>query len=311
MIFEAGDGVFGIDLYEAGQPFRSCAYLIRDQEPALVETGSARSLPKLLEGLEALGVSPAHLRHLVVTHVHLDHAGAAGHLMQLASQALLHCHQRAARHLIDPSRLEQGARAVYGDRLESLYGSLQPAPAARVIAQPDQSEVSLGHRRLIFYDSPGHAKHHTCIVDTHTRGLFSGDTVGIRYDPRFTGWDFVYGFPTTTPTDFDPGVMLETLSRLEALGLTRVYHTHYGVTAPAETAFAFSRRGVQAILALLAALPSTAGLDDIRRALEQAIRTDIARLGSPVPDLAPLALDLELNSQGIWGYWQKHRAAPA
>lgn len=308
MIFEVGDDIYGIDLFEEGRPYRSSAYLIRDTQLTLVETGSARSHEKLIEGLKELGVSPRDLCHVVVTHVHLDHSGGAGQLMALAPEATLHCHPRAARHLIDPSRLSEGARAVYGNGLDQIFGSLQPVPADRVVSHEEGTTLELARRQLIFLDTPGHAKHHTSVVDTGSRGLFSGDMVGIRYHPGYTGWPFVYGFPSTTPSDFDPDVMLKTLDRLQRWELSAVYHTHYGVTRPSADAFAFSRHGVEIIQSVMSGLSSDASLAEIQARLQAAIERDLKGKGRGTFSVTALALDLMLNSQGIRVYLQKRAA---
>ncbi|MCY0897444.1 MAG: MBL fold metallo-hydrolase [Firmicutes bacterium] len=307
-VFPVSDEIYGIDLFEEGRPGRSSAYLIRSREPILVETGSANSQEALWSGLAELGISPDDVRHVVITHVHLDHAGGAGQTMAKARHAVLHCHPRAARHLIDPARLEAGARAVYGPQLEAMFGPLEPVPADRVVTHEDESVLEVSDRVLRFYDTPGHAKHHTCVVDETSRGIFSGDTIGIRYVPQYTGWNFVYGFPTTTPSDFDPDVMLATLDRLEALNLRAVYHTHYGVTEPASTAFAFSRRGVRRIQELLRMLSGDSTLDDVVARLKGKMADDLAELGHPGQDISPLSLDILLNSQGILVYLQKRAA---
>lgn len=302
------DGLYTIDLHEEGRRERSSAYLILGKEPILVETGSARSHSALIEGLSELGVAPSDLRHIVITHVHLDHAGGVGQMMAAAPSARLHCHPRAAQHMIDPSRLEAGARAVYGEQLDEMFGALEPVAENRVVIHEDGSALDTADRELIFFDTPGHAKHHACIMDTATRGLFSGDTVGIRYQKAYTGWDFVYGFPTTSPPDFDLDVMLSTLDRLEALDLSRVYHTHYGVTDPASDAFDFSRRGVRAIQSMLPNLSAESSLAQVETALREAVQRDLATLGHPHTDVDPLGLDIMLNSQGILIYLQKKAA---
>ncbi len=307
-VFQAADNVLGIDLYEEGRPGRSSAYLIQCREPVLVETGSARSHDALLTGLAELDMRPEDIRHIIVTHVHLDHAGGVGQMMEVAPEAILHCHPRAARHMIDPSRLISGAKAVYGDQMESMFGSLKPVPQERVAIQTDETVLDTGDRELIFYDTPGHAKHHCCVVDSMSRGIFSGDTVGIRYTRVYTGWDFEYGFPTTTPSDFDPDVMLDTLDRLWNLNLSRVYHTHFGVTEPAQLAFDFSRRGVEAIKNFLPQLSTESSLEQVEATLRGAIANDLRKQGRPPVDVSALGFDVALNSQGILVYLQKRAA---
>lgn len=307
-VFLAADNIYGIDLFEEGRPGRSSAYLIPGVEPILVETGSAASHETLVSALAELEVMPQDLRHIVITHVHIDHAGGVGQMMAAAPDALLHCHPRAVRHVIDPSRLEVGVRAVYGDLLDRVFGLPTPVPAERVVAQQDQTAIETQDRTLIFYDTPGHAKHHVCIVDDRTRGLFSGDTVGIRYTPEYTGWNFDYGFPTTSPADFNPDVMLATLDRLESLGIARIYHTHYGVTDPAVRAFEFSRRGVGAVQSVIAASTAETPLEEVEQRLCRAVAADLAAQGHAECSVAPIRLDIGLNSQGILAYLQKKAA---
>lgn len=308
-VFAITPELFGIELLEGGQPGRSSAYFIAGRQPILVETGSYRSLASLMQGLTELGVAPGDLRHIVVTHVHLDHAGGVGHLMAMAPHALVHCHPRAARHLIDPTRLVAGAKAVYGDALETMFGEPKPVPADRVVIHGDKSTLQTGDRTLIFYDTPGHAKHHLCVLDQVTQGLFSGDTVGIRYDPAYTGWPFVYGFPTTSPADFDPAVMLASLDRLQSLNPSRVYHTHFGVSSPAEEAFAFTRQGVWAIQAIMAKWQEIPDIETVQTQLRAVIQADLRRIGYPV-DMAPLEPDILLNSLGMLAYGQKSVSPP-
>ncbi len=304
-VFEAAPNIFGIDLFEEDRPGRSSAYVILGKEPVLIETGSQKSHDALVMGLVELGVMPEDLRHIIVTHVHLDHAGGVGQMMARAPEALLHCHPRARRHVIDPSRLGAGARKVYGDKVDDIFGPLVPVEEDRVVPQEDGSALEVGDRTLVFYDTPGHARHHTCVVDQITQGLFSGDTVGIRYVPSYTGWNFVYGFPTTSPSDFDPDVMLTTLDRLQELDLTRVYHTHFGVTHPAAAAFDFSRRGTEAVARLIEQVSPAPSLGEVHEALSRVVKDDLSLCGHTVDNVAPLGVDIWLNSQGIFVYLQK------
>ena len=308
-VFEVGENLFVVDLFEGARPFRSSAYFIRGPEPTLIETGSSNGHTYLIDGLKELGYTPQDLKHIVVTHAHLDHAGGAGLMMQSAPDAVLHAHPRAARHLIDPSRLDAGTRAVYGNAMDALYGPLLPVPSDRVVVQEDGSVLELGNgRNLTFYDTPGHAKHHMCVFDNVTRGIFSGDTVGIRYWPQRTGWDFFFGFPTTSPSDFDPDVMLASLDKLERLNPEVVYHTHFGPTRPAAQAFDFSRRGVYAIQNIIAGLKDDADPSLVEQQLLEHMKHEVAHLAHPVEDFSELGLDINLNAQGIIVYMQKKKA---
>lgn len=305
---KVAENLYAIDLFEERHAGRSSAYVILGREPILIETGSANSHDALLTGLAEVGINPEDIRHIVITHVHLDHAGGVGQMMERCSAAILHCHPRAARHVIDPSRLVAGATSVYGSQLEEIFGPVVAVPKERVVTHEDESVLSTGDRELVFYDTPGHAKHHICVWDEATRGIFSGDMIGIRYQPAYTGWDFVYGFPTTTPSDFDPDVMWQTLDRLQALPVQRIYHTHFGVTEPAQEAFQFSRRGLGVIQRILPDLSVDTPLSDVIDALKAGVVDDLAALGHPSMDVAPLGLDIMLNSQGILVYLQKKAA---
>lgn len=307
-VIDYGSGIYAIDLYEEGKPFRSSAYLIKDEQLALIETGSANSHEALMRGLGELDVKPEDLDHILVTHVHLDHSGGAGQMMQASPKAVMHAHPRAAQHLVDPSRLISGTRAVYGEHADEMFGPLIPIEAERVVAEDDGGHLTLGRHTLSFYHTPGHAKHHMCIYDGTSTSLFSGDMVGMRYWPEYTGWDFVYGFPTTSPVDFDPDTMLASLDRMEQLHPASIFHTHFGETKPAAVAFDFSRRGVQYIRALIDQLPENPDYQMIQQALSQIIIQDARRQGHPVKNADPLALDIMLDAQGILVYIQKKQA---
>src|SRR5579875_3995035 len=155
-----GYDVWQIDLLEQQRPYRTAGYLIKDDKLTLIETGSGASHNALLAGLAALDVTPTDLSYVIVTHVHLDHAGGAGQLMEKATNAKLIVHPRGAKHMVDPTRLWEGAKHVYQERVTELFGSVQPIPESRVMVKHHGEELSIGQRTLTFFDSPGHAKHH-------------------------------------------------------------------------------------------------------------------------------------------------------
>jgi glyoxylase-like metal-dependent hydrolase (beta-lactamase superfamily II) len=218
-----GHEVFQIDTRMAGYEGITAGYLIRGERPCLVETGTAPSAPVVRDALARLGIGPGDLATVVVTHIHLDHAGGAGDIAIMYPRAQIVVHQRGARHLADPSRLMAGARAVYGDALDRFFGVLAPVPADRITALDDTGTVDLGGgRRLDSYYSPGHAKHHVGLVDSESGDLYTGDAAGV-YIPD-TG-DLR---PATPPPDFDLEVALGSLRRFAALQPTRLLFSHYG-----------------------------------------------------------------------------------
>jgi len=218
-----GHEVFQIDTRMAGYEGITAGYLIRGDRPCLVETGTAPSAPVVRDALAALGIGPADLATVVVTHIHLDHAGGAGDIAAMFPAAQIVVHQRGARHLADPSRLMAGARMVYGAALERLFGVLAPVPAERIVALDDTGTVDLGGgRRLDSHYSPGHAKHHVGLVDSDTGDLYVGDAAGV-YMPD-TG-DIR---PATPPPDFDLAAALASVRRFAALRPARLLFSHYG-----------------------------------------------------------------------------------
>ena len=230
-ITSLGHEVFQIDTRMAGYEGITAGYLIRSDRPCLVETGTAPSAPVVRDALARLGIGADDLATVVVTHIHLDHAGGAGDIAVMYPGAQIVVHQRGARHLADPSRLMAGARAVYGKALDHFFGVLAPVPADRITALDDTGTVDLGGgRRLDSYYSPGHAKHHVGLVDSDTGDLYTGDAAGV-YIPD-TG-DLR---PATPPPDFDLEVALGSLRRFAALRPTRLLFSHYGpVTDAAQT----------------------------------------------------------------------------
>ena len=218
-----GHGVFQIDTRMAGYEGITAGYLIRGERPCLVETGTAPSAPVVRDALTALGIGPGDLATVVVTHIHLDHAGGAGDIAAMFPAAQIVVHQRGARHLADPSRLMAGARLVYGRALERLFGVLAPVPAERIVALDDTGTVDLGDgRRLDSHYSPGHAKHHVGLVDSDTGDLYVGDAAGV-YMP-----DTGDVRPATPPPDFDLAAALASIRKFAALRPARLMFSHYG-----------------------------------------------------------------------------------
>jgi glyoxylase-like metal-dependent hydrolase (beta-lactamase superfamily II) len=197
----------------------TAGYLMAGPAPVLVETGSQTSVPTLLSTLAELGVGPHDLAAVVVTHVHLDHAGGVGDVASAFPDATVYVHELGARHLADPTRLVASAGRVYGDLLDSLYGRLSPTPAERIRALDDGDSVG----SLTAVHSPGHAKHHLALHDSVTGLLFVGDAVGVRLP------DVGVLRPATPPPDFDLDLALSSLRRFAARRPSALALAHYGV----------------------------------------------------------------------------------
>jgi glyoxylase-like metal-dependent hydrolase (beta-lactamase superfamily II) len=222
-ITDLGNDVFQIDTRMAGYEGITAGYLIRSERPCLVETGAGNSAPVVRDALTAAGIGPEDLATVVVTHVHLDHAGGVGDISAMFPNAQIVAHEKGARHLADPSRLMRSARMVWGAALDTLFGDLKPTDAVRIRAVEDVGTVDLGGgRRLESHHSPGHAKHHVGLLDSLTGDLYVGDAAGV-YIPETADLR-----PATPPPDFDLDSALASLERFRALRPSRLLFSHYG-----------------------------------------------------------------------------------
>jgi glyoxylase-like metal-dependent hydrolase (beta-lactamase superfamily II) len=227
-MLEYPGGVLTIDSGFMRDIMAACYLVEEDGEVAFIETGTNASVPRLLRALELRGWRPEDVRYVIATHVHLDHAGGAGQLMQHLPQAEFLVHPRGARHMIDPSRLEASVRMVYGDEhYDRTYGHLVPIPAERLREMPDGATARLGRRTFTFRDTPGHARHHFCVWDDATRGWFTGDTFGLSFRELDTE-NGAFIFPTTTPVQFDPEAAKASLDLLLEAEPEWMYLTHFG-----------------------------------------------------------------------------------
>ena len=223
-----GHGVFLIDTLYLRPGLAASHLVVDDGRAAFVDTGAAPAAPKLLAALDEIGIAREQVDYLFLTHVHLDHAGGAGQLMQALPNARAVLHPRGAPHLIDPTRLIAGSIQVYGEALyRQLYGELVPIPAERVIVAEDGQRLQLGRRTFEFVDAPGHARHHHCPVDLDHREIYSGDNFGICYR-EFDTDRGPFMLPTTTPVQFEPEVLHATIDRLLDYRPERIFQTHFG-----------------------------------------------------------------------------------
>jgi len=212
-----------------GRPAMAAVHLVVEGgRAAIVDTGHNDSVPRVLAALSDKGIGPEQVDWVILTHVHLDHAGAAGRLIERLPNALLTVHPRGARHMIDPGALFTATIAVYGEEFaRRVYGEIVPVPAERVVETPDEHRIRLAGRELRFLDTPGHARHHVCVVDSRSGHVFTGDAFGISYrEFDLDGRAMI--FPTTTPVQFDPDAMHRSIDRLLALRPPAVYLTHFG-----------------------------------------------------------------------------------
>lgn len=220
-----------IDDYDLQHEERTGTYVLLGDEITLIETCAAPSLPHLLNGLQQLRINLADVKNIIVTHVHLDHAGGAGLMMEKCPNATLFVHSRGARHMINPTKLIQGAKAVYGDSFDELFNPILPIPEKQVHIVQDGETLQISEKRVLtFYDTPGHAKHHISIHDSLTNGIFTGDTIGIYYRELAELGVELY-LPTTSPSQFQPNAMIAAKDRIRNMNVDSIYFGHYGASS--------------------------------------------------------------------------------
>jgi len=302
---EIADSLFCLDLRYNEIENHSSAYIIRDRATAIVETGTSHGVPVLLDALDTLSIRRNDVRFILVSHVHLDHAGGAGALLRECPGAQLVVHPSGARHLIDPEKLAASARAVYGPRFDRLFGELEPAPENRVLRMHEGMKLELGTRTLEFYDAPGHAYHHMIIHSPLDRGIFSGDAGGLLF-PAFNVGEFEYSIISTSPTQFDPILMKKTLARMESLKPLSLYYTHFGPSAQAPGHLARAAALVDAYIAMASSIPAVdSSLSSLIALLREFHHRELGAI--PGNGSLPVLLenDIELNARGLLYYMKK------
>jgi glyoxylase-like metal-dependent hydrolase (beta-lactamase superfamily II) len=305
-------GISAVDT-EYVHPGHAAAHIIVDGgRAAFVDVGTNDSVPYLLAALAELGIERSAVDYLLLTHVHLDHAGGAGALVRELPNAQVRVHPRGAPHMIDPARLIAGSKEVYGEaRFQALYGELLPIPAARVQSVADGERVQLGGRSLELIHTPGHALHHLAVVDTVHRALFSGDTFGISYRALDTA-NGAFIIPTTTPTQFDPQQHLQSVDRMLGYQPESIYLMHFSRVTEVPRLGQELKEQIRELTRIAqrhaADADPAAGIRADMHALWLArLRALGSRLDAAAIDAA-LENDLELNTQGLIAYLARERA---
>lgn len=306
-IEDLGHGIYAIDTGFQRPRFDAAYLMVEDGRAAFIDTGTNHAVPRLLAALNALGLHTDAVDWVIPTHVHLDHAGGVGLLMEALPRARALVHPRGLRHMVDPKALWLGALAVYGDEeMQRSYGKLVPVPAERAEATHDEQIVHLAGRPLRFIDSPGHARHHHAIWDEKSRSWFTGDTFGLSYrafDVDGSAWIL----PTSTPVQFEPEALKATVARLLAAEPVAMQVTHYGriggSVEEVKRLAAVMLEQVDEMVALAQLLKDVPGRHEklkggllaayLARVQGHGYRGDMAAAADW------LALDAELNAQGL------------
>lgn len=302
------DRIYLIDGFDLDVANRTGTYVIQEEALTLIETGPSPSVKYIKAGLAALGHALDEIKYIIVTHIHLDHAGGAGLLLRECPNATIIVHPRGERHLINPKKLAAGARAVYGDSFSELFDPIVPVPEDRLLVKGEGDILEIGPNcTLEFWDTPGHAKHHISIYDPISNGMFTGDTVGVRYEQLVPNGVDLF-LPSTSPNHFNPNDMEASIKRIRDKNLDRIYFGHFGMTQNIEEALnqvqswleVFMEVGEQTVI-------EGKGYDVISQRLLTKIQEHLREKG--IPDehevYILINLDLQVGSLGIIDYFKK------
>jgi len=312
------NGITTIDLSFLRPGFTASHLIVEDGLAAFVDVGPAATLSVLLEVLHQKQIPREHVKYVMVTHVHLDHAGAAGKLLRDLPNAQVVVHPRGARHLIAPEKLIAGATAVYGaDIMHTMFGEMVPVPEERVIQAGHKFCLDLNGRPLVFLDTPGHARHHYCVFDERSQGIFSGDTFGLSYREFDTDrGQFI--FPTTSPVQFEPDALHASLNLLMKYQPTSIYLAHFGRVMDVPRLADDLHHCIDQLVALARSI-TTSGPErhhELMGQIEQLLLTRLQAHGCTMNREQILALfrpDIDLDVRGL-EVWldriQKHQEKP-
>jgi glyoxylase-like metal-dependent hydrolase (beta-lactamase superfamily II) len=304
--FEAAPGIQAIDTEMFGHDRMTSAYLVRGREPAIVETGPTTSVEAVRAGLGTLGIGPDDLAHIVVTHIHLDHAGGAGALAPHFPGATVWVHERGAPHLAEPSKLVASAARVYGEaRLHELFGPVHPVPAERLRSLTDGDRVPLGDRDLEALYTPGHAGHHVALADSASGGIFVGDAVGVFLP------DVGVLRPATPPPEFDLDLAISSVERIAGREPPVLLFSHFG---PSPDVADLCRLAIDRLRAwtnvVASALEHTHELPEVVGRLRVGTKEDVRteRWSEETLERYELLSSYEMNAMGLMRYLEKSRA---
>lgn len=297
------------------QPKLASIHLIRSNNRiAIVDTGTQYSVPQVFAALQALDLSYSDVDYIILTHIHLDHAGGAGTLMQLCENAQLIVHQKGARHMADPSKLVAGASAVYGQtEFNRLYGEITPIEHSRIHQPGDGDVIDFAGRPLTFIDTPGHANHHHCIIDSQSNSVFTGDTLGVGYR-ALRNESHAFIMPTTTPVQFNPDALHASIDRVMSYAPGTLYLTHYSAVTPSPRMIAGLHEQIDDYVMLTQKAADSGdqfGTILAKELNEYLVRRCMNELSNVNEATARkwIKLDADLNAQGLVFWWQNKRAA--
>jgi len=311
------DGIYLIDTNYLGIKEYAASYIIVDNGIAtIIETNTNKAVPKILNSLNELNIKKEQVKYIILTHIHLDHAGGVGLLMQSLKNAELIVHGRGKRHLINPEKLIESVKAVYGeDEYRRMYGDILPVDEKRIRVVENKTNLKSGNRDLFIFESSGHAKHHISVFDKKAGTLFSGDSFGIGY-PCFKFDDELLVFPSTSPTQFEPEEALDTINKSIALNPEKICLTHFGELSNIKSATNQLKEWIE-FLTLKAENLHKSGLtknklsDELEKLIFEKFNSTVKKYrGKELSkkEIEKLRIDFELNAKGVSHYIEKNKS---
>jgi glyoxylase-like metal-dependent hydrolase (beta-lactamase superfamily II) len=292
-----------LDLNFQGRPHAIASYLIRSGDAVvLIESGPGSTLAGLEAGLAKEGLSPRDVTHIFLTHIHLDHAGAAGWLAQQGAQ--IYVHPVGAPHMLNPERLLASAARIYGDKMESLWGEFLPVPESRLKVPKDAEEIVIDNLKFVPLNTPGHAEHHYSYLFEDV--CFSGDVGGVR----IPGYQYLR--VPMPPPELHIERWHESIACLRKSKPARIAPTHFGMFDDVEWQLSEVEKGlVSTVRWLEETMPSDPPIEELRRSFTDWMMKEGEQIGldEEVVKVYELANPLGMSADGLARYWKKIRVA--
>jgi len=306
------DGVLAVDTLTAGLEGVTAGYLLDAPRPTLIECGPALTIDAVISGLGQLGLDPDDLAYLVLTHIHLDHAGGAGDIAAAFPRATIVVSEHGARHLVDPERLNASSARVYGPLFDTVYGACTPLPAERIQSIADRDELDIGGGRVLeLLHTPGHAKHHLGVYDPTIGAVFTGDSAGVQLEGMSRAR------PATPPPEFHLEAALASLARYRERSPDRLYLAHYGPVEPADAALDEADEALRAWVetaerasadARAAGLTGDHERDHVAETLQHRFLSTAPGRGADDNTRLELLSDMRANAAGLLRYLRRRDA---
>lgn len=298
-------GVWQISLPFLGQSGIIGSYLLNGgDEIALIDPGPGSMLEEQLAAIRESGLDPAKVTHIVLTHIHLDHAGMTGSLLRYMPGAKVYVHSKGAPHLLDTTKVVASARRIYGELMQQLWGEIEPVPQERLKIIEDGDVLNLAGRRLEVHYTPGHAVHHVIFFDVHSGELFAGDTAGVRLQ----GIDYVR--PPTPPPDLDIEAWSASIDKIKKLRPDVLYIAHFGPTRDVTSHLERLREKLYSWGDfVLAAMRDGKNEAEIIKMLVAYTQPELLRATNDAEAVArfEIATNYAMSVQGYMRYWTKKR----